>query len=134
MSSLNAFFNPIEVENREVIVSQRFQEDGRPIPFIIKPISQEENKKLMKKFTIKDKKGVQSFDRTEYIANLAAQAVVFPDLTNAELQKKYGVLGESNLLQKMLYVGEYAVLIEAIQELSGFDEDINDDIEEVKNE
>lgn len=134
MSSLNAFFNPIEVENREVIVSQRFQEDGKPIPFIIKPISQEENKKLMKKFTIKDKKGVQSFDRTEYIANLAAQAVVFPDLANAELQKKYDVLGESNLLQKMLYVGEYAVLIEAIQELSGFDEDINDDIEEVKNE
>ncbi|MCF6466343.1 phage tail assembly chaperone [Clostridium sp. Cult2] len=135
MSSLSAFLNPIKAENKEVVISNRFVEGGKPVPFVIKPISQEENKKLIKKFTTKDKKtGVQSFDRPEYIAQLTADAVVFPDLTNAELQKAYGVLGASNLLQKMLYAGEYAELVEAIQELSGFDEDINDDIEEVKNE
>ena len=51
----------------------------------------------------------------------------------AELQKAYGVLGATSLLQKMLYVGEYMELLEAVQELSGLDADINDDIEEVKN-
>ena len=134
MSSLNAFLNPLQTENKEVIVSNRFQEKGKPVPFIIKPITQEENKALIKKFSKKDKKGNESFDKTEYVSALTSSAVVFPDLTNAELQKAYGVLGESPLLQKMLYVGEYASLAQEVQELSGLDKDINEDIEEVKNE
>lgn len=133
MSSLKAFLNPIQVENKEVVISNRFVEGGKPVPFVIRPITQEENKQLIKKYTKKDKKGTESFDRPEYVSAMTAAAVVFPDLTNAELQKAYGVLGESSLLQKMLYVGEYAELAMAVQELSGLDEDINDDIEEAKN-
>lgn len=133
MSSLQAFLNPIQAENREVIVSSRFQENGKPVPFVIRPITQEENKQLIKKHTKKDKKGNDTFDRAEYVSELTASAVVFPDLTNAELQKAYGVLGASALLQKMLYVGEYAELAQAVQELSGLDQDINEDIEEAKN-
>lgn len=133
MSSLQAFLNPIKVENKEVVVSNRFVEDGKVVPFIIKPITQEENKLLIKKHTRKDKKGNETFDRAEYISELTSSAVVFPDLSDAELQKVYGVLGSSSLLQKMLYVGEYAELAQAVQELSGLDTDINDDIEEVKN-
>lgn len=134
MNSLKAFLNPIQAENKEVIVSNRFVEDGKPVPFVIRPITQEENKLLIKKFTKKnDKKGTESFDRPEYVSAMTAAAVVFPDLTNAELQKAYGVYGESALLQKMLYIGEYAELSMAVQELSGLDEDINEDIEEVKN-
>ncbi len=133
MSSLKAFLNPVQAENQEVIVSNRFVEDGKPVPFIIRPVSQEENKHLIKKYTKKDKKGNETFDRTEYVSALTASAVVFPDLTNAELQKVYGVLGESSLLQKMLYVGEYATLAQKVQEVSGLDADINEEIEEVKN-
>jgi hypothetical protein len=133
MGSLNAFLHPIQVENREVIVSKRFLEDKKPIPFIIRPITQEENKFLIKKYTKKDKKGNDTFDRAEYVQAMTASAVVFPDLTNAELQKAYGVLGESTLLQKMLYVGEYAELAQAVQEISGLDKNINEDIEEAKN-
>jgi len=133
LNSLEAFLNPIQVENKEVIVSNRFQENGKPVPFVIRPITQEENKKLLKKHTKIDKKGVETFDRTEYISALTAAGVVFPDLANAELQKAYGVLGESALLQKMLYTGEYAELAQAVQGLSGLDKDINEDIEEVKN-
>lgn len=133
MSSLTAFLKPIKVDNKEVVVSNRFQEEGKPVPFVIRPISQEENKQLIKKYTKKDKKGQESFDRTEYVSALTAAAVVFPELSNTELQKAYGVLGESALLQKMLYVGEYAVLAREVQSLSGLDEDINEDIEEAKN-
>jgi hypothetical protein len=133
MSSLKAFLHPVQVENQEVIVSNRFMEDGKPVPFIIRPITQEENKLLIKKFSRKDKKGADTFDRTEYVSALTASAVVFPDLANAELQKAYGVLGESSLLQKMLYVGEYAELAQKVQSLGGLDADINEDIEEVKN-
>lgn len=133
MSSLQAFINPVKVENKEVIVSDRFQEKGKPVPFVIRPLTQEENKVLLKKFTKRDKKGNETFDRTEYVPAMAASAVISPDLTNAELQKAYGVLGESALLQKMLYIGEFAILSQAVQELSGLDEDINEDIEEAKN-
>ena len=135
MSSLKAFLNPIQTDEKEVVVSKRFiGEDGKPEPFKIRPITQEENKLLIKKFTKKnDKKGTETFDRPEYVSALTATGVVFPDLTSAELQKVYGVLGESSLLQKMLYVGEYAELAQAVQALSGLDEDINEDIEDVKN-
>ncbi|WP_313133747.1 phage tail assembly chaperone [Anaerocolumna sp.] len=133
MKSLNAFLNPVQVENKEVIVSNRFKDNDKVVPFIIRPITQEENKLLIKKYTKKDKKGTEVFDRAEYVQALTASAVVFPDLKNAELQNAYGVLGESSLLQKMLYVGEYAELAIAVQEISGLDKDINNDIEEAKN-
>jgi hypothetical protein len=133
MGSLNAFLHPVIVENREVVISNRFMEGGKPVPFIVRPITQEENKFLIKKFSKKDKKGSDTFDRAEYVQAMTATAVVYPDLTNAELQKAYGVLGESALLQKMLFVGEYAMLAQAVQEISGLDKNINEDIEEVKN-
>lgn len=132
MGSLNAFLNPVKVENKEVVVSNRFVEDGKPVPFLIRPITQKENEQLIKKFTKKDKKGVESFDRTKYVQTLTATAVVFPNLADAKLQEVYG-LGESEALVSMLYVGEYAELAQAVQELSGLDKDINDDIEEAKN-
>ncbi|MGE4274110.1 MAG: phage portal protein [Desulfitobacterium sp.] len=133
MSSLQAFLNPIQVENREVIVSKRFQENGEPVPFVIRPITQEENKGLMGKHNKRDKRGAETFDRAEYIASLTSAAVVFPDLKNAELQKGYGVMGESALLQKMLYAGEFAELAQAVQKLSGLEDDPNETINEVKN-
>ncbi len=132
MSSLKAFLNPIQVENKEVIVSNRFMENGKPVPFIIRPITQKENEQLIKKCTKRDKKGQETFNRTEYVQALTASAVVFPNLADAELQKIYG-LGESEVLKNMLLVGEFAELSQVVQELSGLDSDINEDIEEVKN-
>ena len=103
MSSLKAFLNPILVENKEVIVSNRFQEDGKPVPFVIKPISEKENEQLLRKHTKKDKRtGQEVLDRTAYSHALVAAAVVFPDLKNAELQKAYGVLGEVSFLMQCL--------------------------------
>ena len=133
MSSLNAFLHPVQVENQEVVVSKRFLEDGNPVPFLIRPISQEENEAMMKRYTKKKKSGEMEFDNVTYTAALVASAVVFPDLKNAELQKAYGVLGEEKLLKKMLFVGEYANLTQAVQKLSGLDADVNDLIDEVKN-
>ncbi len=137
MNSLKAFLNPIKVENKEVIVSERFQENDKPVPFIIRPVTQEENEELLRKYRKIVKKGKEEkemFDQIGYSHELAASAVVFPDLNDAELQRAYGVLGPTKLLNKMLLIGEFATLAEEIRNLSGLDEDINDDIEEAKNE
>jgi len=133
MSSLKAFLNPVQVENQEVVISNRFMEEGKIIPFIIRPITQKENEQLIKKYTRKDKKGTETFNRTEYVQALTASAVVFPNLSDAKLQDKYG-LGETETLKNMLLVGEYATLAQAVQSLSGLDTDVNEDIEEAKNE
>ena len=134
MSSLSAFLNPVKVENKKVIVSNRFLDDNKqPVPFEIKPITQEENKRMINKNTRRDKKGVEVFNRAEYLAELTANAVVFPDLNNAELQNAYGCLGAASLIQKMLLAGEFAELTNQVQMLSGIDEDINKDVEEAKN-
>ena len=134
MASLSAFLHPEQAENKEVLVSERFKENGKPLPFVIRPITQDENGELLKKYRKVDKKtGNETFNRVAYNHALTALAVVEPDLNNAELQKAWGVLGPEKLLAKMLYVGEFANLLEAVQELSGLDQDINDDIEEAKN-
>lgn len=134
MSSLSAFLNPVQTENKEVIVSDRFRENGKTVPFVIRPITQQENENLMKKHRSVDKKsGVEQFNRISYNRELTAMAVVEPDLNNAELQKRYGVLGADKVLSAMLYVGEYGTLMEAVQELSGIDQDINEDMDEAKN-
>ena len=134
MSSLSAFLNPVQTENKEVIVSDRFRENGKTVPFVIRPITQQENENLMKKHRSVDKKsGVEQFNRISYNRELTAMAVVEPDLNNAELQKRYGVLGADKVLSAMLYVGEHGTLMEAVQELSGLDQDINEDMDEAKN-
>ncbi len=134
MSSLNAFLHPIKVENKEVVVSARFQEDGKPVPFIIRPVTQEENEEIMRKYRKKDKKtNNDSFDQIGYSHELTAAAVVYPNLEDAELQKAYGVLGANKLLKKMLFIGEFATLAEEVRDLSGLEEETNDDVEEAKN-
>lgn len=134
MSSLSVFLHPEKVNNREVIVSERFKENGKPVPFVIRPITQKENEVLIRQNTKKSKKNEQpEFDRVAYQHSLVAAAVVEPDLENAELQKAYGVLGAPKLLAEMLYIGEFAILMKEVQEISGLDIDINDDIEEAKN-
>ena len=133
MSSLNAFLHPVQAENREVIVSNRFQENGKPVPFVIRPITQQENEEFIRKHTKRDKKGNEVFDRINYNRELTATAVVEPDLNNADLQKRCGTLGAPKTLAKMLYVGEFATLMQAALDLSGLDKDIKEDIEEAKN-
>ena len=133
MGSLNAFLHPEQAGNKEVIVSERFKENGQPVPFVIRPITQQENDGLLRKYTKKDKKGNEYFDKVSYNQNLVAAAVVEPDLENSELQRAYGTLGADKTLVAMLYVGEFATLMEAVQGLSGLDKDINEDIDEAKN-
>ena len=133
MSSLSAFLHPEQAENKEVMISERFKENGKPVPFVIRPITQKENEALLKKHRKVDKQGVETFNRVNYNRELTALAVVEPDLNSAELQKAWGVLGAADVLSSMLYVGEYSSLMEAALNLSGLDSDINKDIDEAIN-
>ena len=140
MSSLQAFFaqNTTAEITEEVIVSDRFKdENGKPIPWKVRAITEAENEQL-RKAAMQHVKGPGGRRMAEiqpevYMAKVVVSSVVFPDLKNAELQKSYGVLGAEDLLKKMLLSGEYARLVQAVQEINGFDKDINELVEEVKN-
>lgn len=140
MSQLSAFFaqNTVAELTEEIVVSERFKgEDGSPIPWKLRSMSEAENEQIRKSATrqVKGKNGVKVAETNpeEYLAKLAVNSIVFPDLKNEDLQRSYGVLGADQLLKKMLLSGEYAGLLQKVQEINGFDRDMNELVEDVKN-
>lgn len=127
MSKLSAFLHPVVTqEEKEVIISKRFQdENGSPVPFKIRSITQEENEKLRKASTRVTKSGgqrVETFDPGNYSARLVVAATLDPDFSSKEMCEGYGVLDPLLVPGRMLKSGEYAKLAAAITELCGFDD------------
>ncbi|MEK5415255.1 MULTISPECIES: phage tail assembly chaperone [unclassified Paenibacillus] len=140
MSDFTAFYaqNAAVETTEDFVVSPRFKDkDGKAIPWKLRSITEEENKELRKAATKRTKGKYGQFtsemDANEYMAKMVVASVSYPDLKNAEIQKSYGVLGSEVLLRKMLLPGEFSALSERVQTLNGFDQDINEQIEEVKN-
>jgi len=139
MSLQDFFAQNVQAETvEEFVLSQRFKNKaGEPIKWKLKTLTEEENSSIRKSATrtTKGKNGarIQETDQEEFVARLAVASVVYPDLKNAELQQSYGVLGADTLLKKMLLAGEYANLLVKVQEINGFDRDIDEMSEEVKN-
>lgn len=133
--NLNAFLNPAqEAGPQKVVVSQRFLgEDGKPAPFTIRPLTQAENDELVRKSTRRIKQNGQLaelLDKTEYGRRVVAAATVEPDFSHEELCRRYGTLDPLEVPGRMLLVGEFARLSEAILKLSGLDGDAE---EQAKN-
>ena len=68
-----------------------------------------------------------------YLGKMAAACTVYPDLTDAELQNSYGVMGEDALLKEILNIGEYNNYLSKVQEVNGFDTSMDELVEEAKN-
>lgn len=124
MSKLSAFLHPIQPEPKEVILSDRFRdEDGNPVPFKIRAISQEENDTLVKKAKrTRTVNGMaqEYLDSAALTRSIVLAATIEPDFADKELCDAYGVLDPSMVPGKMLLSGEYAELVKHINDLSGF--------------
>ena len=93
----------------------------------------EEHGEYMKRSKGKiDKKGID-FDSAKFNLLIVAGQTVYPNFANAELLKKANCSTAMEFIKRKLKAGEIAELAQKICELSGFDSDINDDIEEAKN-
>lgn len=123
MSDLSCFLagNVEKRENKKVVVSSRFKDkNNNPVPWEIRAIGAAEDEAIRKACTkripVVGKKNqfTQDFDSNGYLTKLAAAAVVFPDLNNAELQNSYGVMGAEQLVKAMLYKDEFDALTEAL--------------------
>ena len=132
MMDLAAFLHPELPAEQEIVVSDRFKgADGKPVPFKVRPITQEENDKLMKAATriTKDRAGntVRNFDSQAYSRALVVAGTVYPDFRDAELCKAYDVADPGLVPGKMLLVGEYVRLADAISNLSGLGDNMEQD-------
>lgn len=135
MSALSAFLHPaVTREEKEVVISKRFLgEDGKPTPFKIRSLTQEENAAIIKASTRQKKVDGQwqdSIDANELSARTIVEATVFPDFRSAELCERYGTKDPVQVPGKMLLAGEFSRLIDAVSKLSGFDKSLD---EEAKN-
>lgn len=137
---LSSFFreNAIKTEEVKFVVSKRFLDKKKePIEWTIKPISSQRDEELRKQATnrVKNKTGqIQTeLDTNKYIGLLAVACTVYPNLNDANLQNSYNVMGADELLKNMLLPGEYANYLSKIQEICGFDQNVNDMVQQAKN-
>jgi len=135
MSDLHAFLHPVQGDDTvEVVISKRFLgEDGKPVPFRIRALTQEENDELTKKsmhLAKGGRRGEKELDRIGYNRRILVAATVSPDFSNEELCTAYGTMDPLEVPSRMLLAGEYDRLSREILALSGFDEDLE---EQAKN-
>jgi hypothetical protein len=132
--------NAQHLPNEKYVASNRFIDaDGKPAVWEIKPIDTATDERLRKesvdRIPVSGKKGrfEKESNYNKYLAGIAVEATVFPNLNNAELQNSYGVMDAVSLLQKMLTPGEYALYIDKVQEVSGYKISFEDLVDEAKN-
>lgn len=132
MSVLSAFLHPIPAnEEKEVMISNRFVEDGKPMPFKIRAITGEENAACRKAATrrIRDRSGnwQETTDLDDYTNRVIVAATVSPDFHDAALCEAYGTKDPVAVPGKMLLLGEYAALYREINQISGLDDSAEDE-------
>lgn len=123
------------VEEKEIKL-ERFKS-----PFKIKSLTADEVSDLRKQATKrvlnrKTHKYEQETNENQFQDLVVAEAVVSPNLNNEKLQTSWGCIAKpEEVLKKMLKVGEYTELSQAIMDLSGLnDDDSSEDlVEEAKN-
>ena len=124
MSELNAFMNPVYMEKKiEVVVSDRFVgEDGKPIPVVMKSLTQEKMQEIAKRSTHEKKVNghlVSEMDAIEHLNRCLVASVISPDLTNRDLCNAYKTEDPVQLPSKMFLVDEYEKLARAFAALNG---------------
>ena len=124
MGVLEAFLHPIAVEEtKKVEISKRFvDEAGKPVPFEIRTISQDENAQLVKQYTrrkVANGSVVENFNTAAYTNALILECTVQPDFRDSRMCETYGVLDPMLVPGKMLLSGEYSALVGEIMKLNG---------------
>lgn len=73
------------------------------------------------------------FNTRKFNELVVTNCLVDPNLKDPEMIKAANVLDTSALLYKCFLAGEINTIADAILELSGFNDDVEDEVEEVKN-
>ena len=129
MNNLEEFLALPDVDNivEEVFVSKRVG------TFKVKAMTQDDFRDYQRLAQGKIGKKGFDFDISKFNLAMVAGQTVYPDFANKELLAKCGCTLPEQLVQKKLLAGEIAEIAKKIQEISGFDNEPEEDLEEAKN-
>lgn len=136
MSALTDFLlaNPVNTITKEVVVSKRIKDsEGNLMKFKVKPMLNEEYLEYQNQCTIPKKGGKIDFNSRRFNQLIILNHTVEPNFRDADLIQKAEVRTPEQLLNKFLLAGEIQALSEQIRILSGFEDSLDDLVEEVKN-
>lgn len=121
----------------EVPISPRFKDkEGKLLKFKIKPMSGDEFGRYQKQCTSIDfnkKKRETQFDSGKFNMLCIVNHCIDPDFRDSSFLKDLGVQTPEQAVSKVLLAGEIVELGNQISKISGFDVDINEEIEKAKN-
>lgn len=141
IETMNAFLRQNAEQKTEVeyVASKRFTDtNGDPMLWRLRSLTNKELERIIdrntKNIQVKGTREIQKeYDQAAAQMEMTLASVVYPDLTNEELQQSYEAVGAEELLKTMLTPGELADLHLAVSEASDFDAGMANKIKQVKN-
>ncbi len=143
MSDLSRFLkkNKKLKENVQYAVTKSLtDEKGQPLLWEIRSLTSKETNRLTDECTFQEqvpgKPNVfrNKINSTKLLQKMMVASVVFPNLNDKDLQDSYGVMTPEELITEMVDdPGEYNNFGKYLNELNGFNEGINEKVEEAKN-
>lgn len=143
MSDLSRFLkkNKKLKENVQYAVTKSLtDEKGQPLLWEIRPLTSKETNRLTDECTFQEqvpgKPNVFRYkiNSTKLLQKMMVASVVFPNLNDKDLQDSYRVMTPEELITEMVDdPGEYNNFGKYLNELNGFNEGINEKVEEAKN-
>lgn len=143
MSNLSRFLK----QNKTVKKNEKYAptasllgEDGKPLEWEFKHITSKQNEELRENCTVdvqvtgKPNMFRQKLITSKYLAEMIVESTVVPNLYNKELQESYEVKTPVDLLYALVDdPGEFTELEAWVQKFNGFDQTMEDKVEEAKN-
>lgn len=132
MSTLQEFLleAAVELETKAIVVSERLK--AHP-PFVIRAMDNAQYTRFQR-VCVTQKKGERKFDDAKMKLGMIAECVVEPCFASADWLKKAGVSTPEQLVSKVLRPGEIEHLAGEISLLSGFGQQLEEAVEEAKND
>lgn len=124
MSRLDDFLNLQDVSSmeEEIYINERLGN------FKIKPLSGAKNEEFRKRCTTKNGTDINKFQIL-----VVSEQVIDPDFSNSDFLAKTGCQTAREFIERKFKAGEIATIANKILDISGFNIDINEKIEEAKN-
>lgn len=143
MGNLSAFLkkNKKEKKTTEYPATKSLcDENGEPLKCTIRALTTKESERIREECTIeipvKGKPGMyrNKVDTHKLLTKMICAAVVEPDLNAVELQNSYGVMCAEDLIDEMVdNPDEFGNLAAFVQQYSGFEETLQEKVDEAKN-
>lgn len=127
MTTLEEFLALPDVANETETVTLKRLGD-----FKVKPMTHDQFSQYQMRAKVRNAKGLE-FDTGKLNLLIVAGQTIDPDFSNADFLGKAGCNTASEFIKKKFRAGEIADLAGKITEISGFDVDFNEKVEEAKN-